>query len=88
MPRDAASPPARSSVPSALSAGRVDRSEPLSQLIADYADNLREQAAVLLGLTGHLQVENQAEAGAYLAVAEDLTRILAGELTATGFASA
>ena len=53
----------------------------LARLVESYVDDLREQAAILLELPGHLEVENHAEAGAYLAVAEDLTRLLTGELS-------
>lgn len=62
-----------------LDAGRAD----LACLVGRYVDDLREQAAVLLELPGHLEIENHAEAGAYLTVAEDLTRLLTGELQLT-----
>jgi len=88
MRRHAADTPPTSSTVAGDPTYVVDRTGALSQLVEDYATNLREQAAVLLGLTGHLQVENHAEAGAYLAVAEDLTRILAGDLTQAGFSGA
>ena len=60
----------------------------LARLVESYVDDLREQAAILLELPGHLEVENHAEAGAYLAVAEDLTRLLTGELSMAHRASA
>ena len=88
MRRHAADTTPRSATVTGGPAYVVELTGTLPELIEDYAANLREQAAVLLGLTGHLQVENHAEAGAYLAVAEDLTRILAGDLTQAGFSGA
>ena len=62
----------------------VSVSGDLPRLITLYADNLRLQAATLRALPGELGAENRAEADAYLAVVDDLERILAGELTESG----
>jgi hypothetical protein len=56
----------------------------LSALVQRYISNLQDQAAILMGLSGPMELENQAEAGAYLAAAGDLSRILTGELTLAG----
>jgi hypothetical protein len=62
----------------------VSVSGELPRLISLYADNLRIQAATLRALPGELGAENRAEAEAYLAVVDDLERILSGELSETG----
>jgi hypothetical protein len=56
----------------------------LAALVEHYIGNLQDQAAILMGLSGPTELENQAEAGAYLAAAGDLSRILTGELTLDG----
>jgi hypothetical protein len=53
----------------------------LPLLVESYADMLVEQAAVLMSLPGHLEVENRAEAAAYMTVVADLSRLLRGELS-------
>ena len=56
----------------------------LRALIQAYSLNLMEQAKILNELGGNLAEENHTEATAYLSVAYDLNRILAGELGIAG----